>query len=137
MDRIRSNLLKRRRRLFSEGTRNRKSKKKYLGAPDKDYGLAEPLIDILSDEELEKKKGDFITTLSQVNRIDIENETKDQCQNSRWYQERKIRITASKFGEICMMKPHTSCKKKVHQMLYKAPISTKEMAYGIENEEKV
>jgi len=47
----------RRRRLVYEGT---KRKKLHFGAPDKEYGLAEPLLETLSEEQLNEKKLDFI-----------------------------------------------------------------------------
>lgn len=121
----------RRRRLVYEGT---KRKKLHFGAPDKEYGLAEPLLETLSEEQLNEKKLDFINKLSLVNNIDIEKKTREQNQNFEWFQERKIRLTASKFGEVCKMKPYTSCKKKVHSILYKLPAKSKEMDHGIEFE---
>lgn len=121
----------RRRKLFSEGT---KRKKLHLGAPDKEYGLAEPLIETISEEHLNEKKIDFINKLSLVDKIYIEEKTREQNQNFEWFQERKIRLTASKFGEVCKMKPYTSCKNKVHSMLYKLPAKSKEMNHGIEFE---
>lgn len=81
-----------------------------------------------------KKKIDFINKLSLVDKIYIEEKTREQNQNFEWFQERKIRLTASKFGEVCKMKPYTSCKKKVHSMLYKLPAKSKEMNHGIEFE---
>ncbi|XP_050066973.1 uncharacterized protein LOC126555927 [Aphis gossypii] len=121
----------RRRRLVYERT---KRKKLHFGATDKDYGLAEPLIETISEELLNEKKLDFIQKLSLVNKKDIEKKTRDQNKNVEWFQERKIRLTASKFGELCKMKPYTSCKKKVHSMLYKLPAKSKEMDHGIEFE---
>jgi len=113
----------RRRRLVYEGT---KRKKLHFGVPDKDYGLAEPLIETISEEQLNEKKLDFIQKLSLVNKKDIEKKTRDQNKNDEWFQERKIRLTASKFGEVCKMKPYTSCKKKVHSMLYKLLAKSKD-----------
>lgn len=131
ISRVRTNTAMRRRKLFSEGT---KRKKLHLGAPDKEYGLAEPLIETISEENLNDKKMDFINKLSIVDKIYIEKKTREQNQNFEWFQERKIRLTASKFGEVCKMKPYTSCKKKVHSMLYKLPGKSKEMDHGIEFE---
>ncbi|XP_022166128.1 uncharacterized protein LOC111030767 isoform X3 [Myzus persicae] len=131
ISRVRTNTAMRRRRLVYEGT---KRKKLHFGAPDKEYGLAEPLLETLSEEQLNEKKLDFINKLSLVNNIDIEKKTREQNQNFEWFQQRKIRLTASKFGEVCKMKPYTSCKKKVHSMLYKLPAKSKEMDHGIEFE---
>jgi len=55
----------RRRRLVCEGT---KRKKLHFGAIDKEYGLAEPLIETISEEQLDEKKLDFIQKLSLVNK---------------------------------------------------------------------
>lgn len=54
---VRTNTAMRRRRLVYEGT---KRKKLHFGAPDKEYGLAEPLLETLSEEQLNEKKLDFI-----------------------------------------------------------------------------
>lgn len=56
ISRVRANTAMRRRKLFSEGT---KRKKLHLGAPDKEYGLAEPLIETISEEHLNEKKNWF------------------------------------------------------------------------------
>jgi len=69
ISRVRTNTAMRRRRLVYEGT---KRKKLHFGAPDKEYGLAEPLLETLSEEQLNEKKLDFINKLSLVNNIDIE-----------------------------------------------------------------
>lgn len=134
-DRIRLNTLNRR-KLF----KNQSSNKKYVGirsgGPDNYYGLAEPLLDTLDDDELEVKKNEFIQSLRVVDFNQIEINTRDQHQNQNWFQERKIRLTASRFGEICKMRPHTSCKIKVHNILYKPPVLSKQMAYGHDMEHK-
>lgn len=109
-------------------------RKIHLGAPDKHYGLAEPLVEFMSDEELSVKKEEFINQLKIIDRKEIECSTREQSLNHLWYQERKIRLTASNFGEICKMRAYTSCKNKVHGLLYKIPIQTKEMTYGHETE---
>lgn len=41
---------------------------------------------------------------------------------------------ASKFGDVCRMRINTSCKVKVHNMLCKSSITSKEMTHGVENE---
>lgn len=64
----------------------------------------------------------------------IERCTQDQSESQVLYKERQIRLTASKFGKVCKMKDFTSCKIKVHGMLYKSPVTSKSMAYGIEME---
>lgn len=121
---IKINLKKR--RLFN----SKKSKKiKYTG-PDEFYGLAEPLpIDErCSIEELEFKKKNFIQTitLSKYQRDALEIDTREQSSSSRWFMERRNRITASDFGKICKMRPTTSCKNIVANKLYSTSSSTNE-----------
>lgn len=84
----------------------------------------------MDEEELEKKKNEFIQYLYSVDFKQIENDTRDQNLNPNWYQERKMRLTASRFGEICKMRPNTSCKTKVHNILYKPSVTSKQMTYG-------
>lgn len=125
----------RRRKLFCEGiTRRSIMRTKYK--PDQDYGLAEPLDNNLSVENLSKKKTEFLQQLMEVNRVQIEMLTREQSLNQTWVTERKKRLTASKFGEICKMRANTSCKNKVHSMLYKPQNVCKQIRYGIEMEPK-
>lgn len=52
-----------------------------------------------------------------------------------WYNERKIRLTASRFGQICKMRSNTSCKNVVHNILYASDsLQTKSVQYGREME---
>lgn len=135
INRIRNNTIMRRRKLFDNGVVRMKHKFTF-SAPDKYYGLAEPLDDflILCNEDMVEKKNEFLKKLQNVDRIDIEKLTRDQNQSQLWFKERKIRLTASKFGEVCKMRDNTSCKNKVHGILYKPPATCKSLAYGIEME---
>lgn len=134
-DRIRLNTLKRR-RLFTNQTYKKKNVGSQSKGPDNHYGLAEPLLDIIDENELEEKKKQLIQNLSEVDFNKIENDTKDQHQNPKWFQERKIRLTASRFGEICKMRSYTSCKTKVHNILYKPPATSKQIIHGHDMEHK-
>lgn len=80
------------------------------------------------------KKNIFLEKLSNVNRTELERITRKQAHSQDWLNERKKRLTASNFGEVCRMRSDTSCRKKVYGMLYKPHTSTKEMVYGIEME---
>jgi len=69
--------------------------------PDKDYGLAQPLTDFLSDEEIKKKKFEFIKSLDilETERKKFEFDTRGLTNNIRWFIERRNRLTASNFAK--------------------------------------
>jgi len=99
--------------------------------------LAEPLNDFLSDDEFKIKKLEFIQsiTLSEASKIELELETRNQAKNQRWFEERRKRLSASNFGRVCKMRPYTSCKVTVHDILYGC-INTSATEYGIQTEER-
>lgn len=104
---------------------------------DEHYGLAEPLIEFFSSEEMENKKSKFLEKLGRADVKKIEFETRDQSNSEMWYNERKIRLTASRFGQICKMRSNTSCKNLVHNILYASDtLQTKSVQYGREMETK-
>lgn len=123
----------RRRKLFNEGVRRTKSILKSSG-PDADYGFAEPLDGLISDEELKQKKLDYLKQLDKVNKEELECMTRGQNLSHEWHNERKKRLTASNFGDICKMRKNTSCQKKVYYLLYKPQVMCKEMTYGVQME---
>jgi len=98
--------------------------------------LAEPLLDILPDTVINKKKEDFILslTLTEEARHILERETMQQANSQRWFVERRNRLTASNFGRICKMRPQTSCKSTVYDILYSSPTSNS-LIYGKHTEE--
>ncbi|XP_050528291.1 uncharacterized protein LOC126898366 [Daktulosphaira vitifoliae] len=125
----------RRRKLFEAGKKRIKSSAslKFSG-PDRDYGLVEPLDNIPSEEELREKMSNFLVKLNEVDVKKLEFSTRDQRHSQDWYIERKKRLTASNFGDICKMRVNTSCRKKVYSLLYGPRVTSKEMSYGIEME---
>lgn len=91
--------------------------------PDENYGLAQPLTDFLSDDEIKEKKSEFIKSLniSATDKKKLEFDTRNQANNNNWFIERRNRLTASNFGKVCKMRPSTSCKAMVHNILYSNP----------------
>lgn len=127
--------LKTRRALFL--TNKTYNKKKTISkSPDENYGLAEPLYDGISEEEFKIKKDEYISsiTLSETSKKLLELETQDQANNQRWFEERRKRLTASNFGKICKMRPHTSCKSTVHDIIY-GMVTTNATEYGKKSEQ--
>jgi len=123
----------RRRILFCEGEKRKKPMIKYSG-PDADYGLAEPLDGLISDNDLKLKKDTFLKQLDEVNAEELEYNTREQSLSNDWHNERKKRLTASNFGEICKMRKNTSCRTKVYNLLYKPNTTCKQTTYGIQME---
>lgn len=71
--------------------------------------------------------------LGQVDVKKIKYETRDQSKNEVWYNERKIQLTASRFGQICKMRSNTNRKNVVHIILYASDnLHTKSLQYGKE-----
>lgn len=98
--------------------------------PDADYGMAEPLLEILSPEQMEIKKTDFLASLQRANVEQIEIDTRKQSDCDKWFQERRVRLTASRFGHVCKMRKTTSCKNSVYDILYGSDIQSKAIQYG-------
>ncbi|XP_060862495.1 uncharacterized protein LOC132939379 isoform X1 [Metopolophium dirhodum] len=123
---IRSNTVKRR-QLYPE---TRKVPKMKTSGPDADYSMAEPLLETLSPEQMEIKKTDFLASLQRANVEQIEIDTREQSECDKWFQERRIRLTASRFGHICKMRKTTSCENSVYDILYGSDIHSKAIQYG-------
>jgi len=62
--------------------------------------------------------------------LQIEKETRGQSNTQSWYKERRIRLTASRYGQICKMRSNTSCKNTVYNILYRTEPYTKSLQYG-------
>lgn len=126
----------RHRRVLFKSSEKYKAKTTSNNGPDEFYGLAQPLTDFLSDEEIKKKKLEFIKSLdiSTTDKKKLEFDTRSQANNNKWFIERRNRLTASNFGKVCKMRPRTSCKTMVHNILYGNP-QTNAMDYGKLSEE--
>lgn len=85
---------------------------------DRHYGevLSEPDI---PQAEYEEKRNNFIETLKLIPAEiqNLERETVNQSNSDRWIVERKKRITASLFGEICKMKCTTPCSSTIKNVI--------------------
>jgi len=77
-----------------------------------------------------KKKKKFLDVLKKTNMTEIEMSTRDQNDCQKWFQERKLRLIASNFGQICKMRKTTSCKNTVYSMLYAPAPHAKSLQYG-------
>lgn len=91
--------------------------------------MSEPL-QVISSDQIEMKKKDFLFRLENENLSQIENSTKEQNYSQLWHQERKIRLTASSFGQVCKMRANTSCKNSVYNILYSTNVNAKSLQYG-------
>jgi len=124
--------LRRRRALFKlSGVYT--SKKKSCG-PDEHYGFAEPLDDLLSEEDMKNKKAEFMKSLTLCKKT-LEYETRNQYDSQTWFTERRNRLSASNFGKICKMRSNTSCKNTVFEILYNTNnTKTNAIEYGKKSE---
>jgi hypothetical protein len=93
----------------------------------------------MSENEFESEKFKFLSSFNQVNISLIEDKTRDQNTNPKWYEERAKRITANNFGKICKMRGTTDFANSFKHILYSqkslSPFGlSKSLAYGIDNE---
>jgi len=65
---------------------------------------------------------------------EIEHNTREQRLSSAWFQARRYRLTASRFGEIISRKPDTPPEKLVLSILQPTNFTSDAMKYGIDNE---
>lgn len=101
---------------------------------DKDYGPSaqKPDMDTIT---YEIKVNSFLKTLNKTEqeRQQVEEATRSQNQSEAWFEERRIRLTASNFGAVCNRKPYTSCAALVQKILYSS-VDCESMKYGRANE---
>lgn len=106
--------------------------KKYT---DKDYGPHCQQPD-MSPDEYTQEKSEFLNTLTnlQQNSNCIERETVLQAGSGRWLEMRRKMLTASNFGKVCRMRPTTSCKNIVKNMLYSHVLNVPSLEHGRNSE---
>ncbi|KAF0685499.1 Exonuclease, partial [Aphis craccivora] len=124
------NVCQKRRKILKTIPKTAKTYKKSTTA-DKYYGNADELDNIrsINNQDLINEMNAFIRVLDDVDRSNIEIETRDQAVSEKWKRERLSRLTASNFGRICKMRPSTSCKNTVYSILYNN-FSCKSVEYG-------
>lgn len=117
----RRNHLKLKKRLFVS---------KISNTQDNSYGSKAEKPDLDLNQYSEKYQ-EFIKNLAlDDNEIkNLEIETRAQRDSAVWHFERRKRLTASYFGQVCHKMPHTSCKNLIKIILY-SKIDTVHMKYG-------
>ncbi|CAI6376671.1 unnamed protein product [Macrosiphum euphorbiae] len=90
----------------------------------------------MTENEYEEEKIFFLNNLKIIadNRINIERETVDQTNSTKWFELRRNIITAPNFGRIIALRPDTGCKGVLKSLLYSTNLDTKALEYGREHE---
>ncbi|GBN97393.1 hypothetical protein AVEN_173228-1 [Araneus ventricosus] len=103
---------------------------KISNTQDNSYGSKAEKPDLDLNQYSEKYQ-EFIKNLAlEDNEIkNLEIETRAQRDSAVWHFERRKRLTASYFGQVCHKMPHTSCKNLIKIILY-SKIYTVHMKYG-------
>ena len=65
----------------------------------------------------------------------IEQDTRGQSESGLWLAHRQEMLTSSHFGDVCRMRPTTSCATMIKNILYPPIIDTAAMKYGRDQEE--
>ncbi|KAB0795633.1 hypothetical protein PPYR_12472 [Photinus pyralis] len=133
---VRSELIKIRR---NERRRPKPKKKKQKenrteGHLNKHYGDNCEKPD-MNREEYNSAKDAYLKNLkkTQTEIRDIERATQTQECNL-WYLERRKRLTASKFGDVCRRRDYTSCRVQVNSIIYPQQFFSNACEYGQKNE---
>lgn len=126
----------RKRRAIKIGKGTKRRLHQTTATKDADYGPEAAHIVELTEEELNQKKIYFLEIVEiNLEKIrEIERTTIGQASNPKWLQERSIRLTASRFGEIIKMRATTSTTKKVESIISSKFTGNAATKYGIANE---
>lgn len=76
--------------MFSNNASTKYKSRSQFTAADQNYGLAEPLIDTITEEDYDKKKLLFLQKINEADRTEIEICTREQSDNSFWFKERRL-----------------------------------------------
>lgn len=119
----------------SKTDRSAKRIKRNIAIADEHYGDLEKEAD-LDIEAFNEKKDELLSSLNEsaCQRHEIAIKTIGQGANEEWLKQRKIRLTASVFGQVCKLKPTTSGKNIVKQLLYRTFKGNAATSYGHKNE---
>lgn len=113
-------------------TKNLSQKIKICKWPaDPSYGNNAQKPDI-TENEYEEEKEIVLNNLKIIadNRINIERETVDQINSTKWFEWRRNLNTASNFGRIITLRPDTGCEGVLKSLLYPTNLDTKALEYG-------
>lgn len=115
------------------------SRRRRSALPDQKSKRRKKMREML--QQLHRKEADdarkmFLDSLYQTDegRLQLAEITKDQCNNSDWFKERRKRLTASHFGIVCNMRESTSCRNVVYNILYKTDVDNEYTRHGLEQE---
>ncbi|CAG5000706.1 unnamed protein product [Parnassius apollo] len=123
-------LTKQRKRTAADKAQGNKKAKRFKMA-DKHYGDVIEVPD-MPQEEFEKKRTEFILALKLAAEeiCVLEKRTIAQGNSDLWIVERKKRLTASIFGQVCKMKDSTPCTSLVKTILYSTFTGNDATRYG-------
>ncbi|KAF2890854.1 hypothetical protein ILUMI_15319 [Ignelater luminosus] len=102
---------------------------------DKSYGENCEKPD-MSPEDFKIEARTFLEQLAKTEGEiqEIQTQTKNQRESDIWYLERRNRLTASTFGEVCKRRNTTSCKSLVERIRCPRPFYARSIEWGIKNE---
>jgi hypothetical protein len=134
--------LEKRRQIKVERTREsrringRKGKFNRESGTDRHYGPQSQKPDLPDHvfEQLRKNQLDKLLDNGK-NWKQIEQDTRGQSESGLWLAHRQEMLTSSNFGDVCRMRPTTSCATMVKNILYPPIIDTAAMKYGRDQEE--
>ena len=88
------------------------------------------------EEGFLKAEIEFLEALrkSPIETAEIQIATRPQQNSDNWYIERRKRLTASKFGEVCKIRETTSCRIMVSNIIYSRDFFSTACQYGTDNE---